>query len=880
MKPVLKFLFFTAALLLGINAHAIPAKKGIVTVTQADGTSIEVLIKGDESGHIYTTPDGRPLEWIDGMLCLSDKTADLLTSRNILPHRKLVDSRAGNLQSGFPGLMPGSAFPLTGSPRALVILVDYADVTMTTDNPHDYFSRMLTQPGFSDYNATGSALDYFTENSRGLFTPQFDVIGPVKLTRNQSYYGANIGPGGADSHPEEMILEACQLVDGEVDFSVYDTDLDGRIDNVFVFYAGRGENDGGGAQTVWPHASNVTNIGEYRFDGVLLDYYACTNEWQGNRPDGIGTFIHEFSHVMGLPDFYATDYTSSFTPGEWSVMDAGAYCNNSRTPPGYSAYERYSLGWLTPAQLSEYSDVTLLPNTFNAAAIANVSETEFYILENRRRTGWDAYIPGEGMLIWHIDYDPEIWYQNTVNNVPTRQRVDLIEADGVLTGNTRSGDAFPGSAGITAYAQGGLDLSDIAEDGDFITFKNATQSTQATVAAPTGLAAHKIDETSFRLAWEAVADTHYFITVAERDNDDETVLDNVYAGHDGQFSITGLQPLTSYAVSLLAVKGLAASALSEPMVVTTADVAWEKRHPNATAATEVANDSFVANWEMWPEADSYILDVYTYVPGATATETLDFSDGTQSLPAGWYASTTSSYNMSSWAGKSAPSLRLGNDGDYIEFTGKDNIESLSFWHRGNGTGNEDLIIVSKQENNEWTEIKSYPITTTTGGATLAVDDIDGNTRGLRITFRRSKGSLAIDDITVSYPGTPVRSSIDGYPVTTQATGSHKVSGLQPGEYFYRIKAVCEGVESLESDEIAVGQSSSAILPVSTVNVIASGLDIHVSGLADGTHCMLLNMLGRCVTSVTAVNTECHLSAPTPGAYILKTGNDINKIILK
>ena len=155
---------------------------------------------------------------------------------------------------------------------------------------------------------------------------------------------------GNDQRPEEMIIEACQMLDDTVDFSEYDRDGDGYIDNVFVFYAGRGEASGGASDTVWPHSWDITAATSvpYVFDGVRLDRYGCSNEWEVDRPDGVGTFVHEFSHVMGLPDLYATKYTGAFTPGAWSAMDYGPYNNDGCTPPLYSAFERYSLGWIEP----------------------------------------------------------------------------------------------------------------------------------------------------------------------------------------------------------------------------------------------------------------------------------------------------------------------------------------------------------------------------------------------------------------------------------------------------------------------------------------------------------------------------------------------------
>ena len=171
-------------------------------------------------------------------------------------------------------------------------------------------------------------------------------------------------------------------------------------------------------------------------DGKLIDRYACSGElsrvWRGGSVKdvitGIGTFVHEFSHVMGLMDHYTTDYNECFTPGAWDVMDQGSYNNDQRTPPLHTAYERFVLGWLNPTVLEDAANITLKPAT-----------------AGKNQTGWDKYIPGHGMLIWHIFYNSSVWWQNGVNNDPDRQRVDIEEADGTQSEATRASDAFPGT---------------------------------------------------------------------------------------------------------------------------------------------------------------------------------------------------------------------------------------------------------------------------------------------------------------------------------------------------------------------------------------------------------------------------------------------------
>lgn len=506
-----------------LQLNAVPAWKGLHTEILPDGSVLKYRQAGDENFHYYVSEDGYPLVRDNGVLYYGKISADGRLEKSIykatsvgkrdaetvafleqidpaammreVKKRKNVSSRKVRRNSAVakavsqgPGLFPGTVFPSMGDQKAIVVLVQYKDVKFKLSDPKDYFTRMLNERGFNDYGGTGSAVDYFEECSGGKFRPQFDVYGPVTLKNNMSYYGGNDAVYDEDEHPEEMAIEACQQLDATVDFSQYDRDGDGYIDNVFIFYAGRGEADGGGDNTVWPHAWNVTSATNtpYVFDGVRLDSYGCTNEWtRDNRPDGVGTFIHEFSHVMGLPDLYSTDYSDAFTPGEWSALDYGPYNNDGCTPPLYGAFERYALGWMSPRVLDAAVDVTLNPIGENEACMIPTSDpNEFFLLENRQQTGWDTYIPGHGMLVWHVLYDSGVWTKNEVNNDENKQYVDIEEADGKQTEATRAGDAFPGTSGKTSFTDTtkpsmktwkgkslNMPLTEISENDGVITFK-------------------------------------------------------------------------------------------------------------------------------------------------------------------------------------------------------------------------------------------------------------------------------------------------------------------------------------------------------------------------------------------------------------------------
>lgn len=519
------------------GAMAIPAKPGLIAYTQPDGSVINFRIIGDEHGHMiysesglllvdnlgtleYAAFDANGFPKASGIIAseegerraralriqsdaqierwaeqLNTVKTERLAMRTLSDLTQEIGTRA--VEDGDDGrLVPlnfarcMSTFPTVGEQKALVILVEYADMGFQYGD-YDYFHRMLNEEGFSDYGSLGSVRDWFIENSEGKFLPEFDVVGPVKLPKERAFYGEN-DMHGNDAHPYDMVIDACNLLDKDVDFSQYDRDGDGKIDNVFLFYAGNGEHDSEEVEAVWPHSWDLSVAipnEKYIFDGVKLDHYACTCEYPNGyeRPDGIGTFVHEFSHVMGLPDLYVTTNSSGFTPGEWSVMDQGPYNNDRLTPPNYSSYEKCALGWIEmqpfKAGLMEIPDLT---DSNVAYALPTDKETEFYFFENRQQHGNDKFLPGHGMLVWHIDYKPSIWALNAVNNTAMHQYVDLIEADNVRSTATRAADSFPGRKNITSFGfdtkpqlaswskqRLAFDLTDIAESDEGLISFNA-----------------------------------------------------------------------------------------------------------------------------------------------------------------------------------------------------------------------------------------------------------------------------------------------------------------------------------------------------------------------------------------------------------------------
>lgn len=465
MKRITLLLTLCAALC-GLNAK--PAYRGPRPAIMHDGTSVQIYHHGDEYFHWTTLEDGT---WVERLADGSYITTTALNDEQISA-RRLSAKR----------YMPRAthkAYPVNIAPRGLVILVSFKDLAFGTSRVT--IDSMMNGKNFSRsysytengkvYNimAQGSAWQYFHDVSMGQYSPKFDVVGPVKISQNMKYYGANDNSGN-DLRAEAMIQEACKLANSQcgVDFSQYDNDNDGQVDFVYVVYAGYGEADTDDENTVWPHSYCLSQAGyNLTLNGKKIDLYACSSELNGSsqRYDGIGTFCHEFSHVMGLPDLY-TNVSRHKTLGAWDILDYGPYNNNGNTPPSYSAYERFFVGWLTPELLTEAKQVRLenLTTGNKACLISTTNQhnlqgndpdpTSFYLLENRQQTGWDTYIPGHGLMLTKIDYSYDSWEGNTVNDKKTAMGVDIIEADGKTAYsyyNGKPGDLFP--AGATEYTK-------------------------------------------------------------------------------------------------------------------------------------------------------------------------------------------------------------------------------------------------------------------------------------------------------------------------------------------------------------------------------------------------------------------------------------------
>ncbi len=472
MPHFLKSLYLWAVItLFSLCAYSVPAKKVLRTLTLQDGSTVEVTLQGDETMHFYTSQDG-------GMFLLdqdgigqpvhNDSLLGEWTKRNNV--RNMNRTRGRSMTRS---LSASNDFvnPIIGTRRGLVILADFPDFPFK--HSHKDMDNFFNQVGYSGYLNYGSVHDYFHSQSYGLFDLEFDVIGPVTMSHNMSYYGGN-DYYGEDLRPATMIIEACRMADNlGVDFSQYDWDENGWVDQVFVVYAGYGENQGASENSIWPHEWTLSEARDYGdgtgklvMDGVKINNYVCSNELQGisgSNLDGIGSVCHEFSHCLGFPDFYDTN-GSAFGMDCWSIMDYGCYNgeskNASTTPADFTSFERMCCGWLTPQVLDEPCVVTNMPPLDEqpcAYILYNEAyPSEFYMLENRQCVGWDKWGFGHGLLILHVDYSANEWSNNTVNTVANHQRMTIIPADNQFKSGKNvssfdlAGDPWPGTSGNTA----------------------------------------------------------------------------------------------------------------------------------------------------------------------------------------------------------------------------------------------------------------------------------------------------------------------------------------------------------------------------------------------------------------------------------------------
>lgn len=464
------YLMLSMLFAFGAAANAVPAKKLQKVITLTNGTQVSVELRGDEylswwegtDGTAYrATADENVFEAFD---LEAQKPAAAARRARTEQGRVARLARVKNSLKGVDDKMRGLGgdhITYKGVKKGLVVLVDFKNKKFADGHDLEYYKNVINGKDFSDEEEgyVGSVRDYFLAQSNGQFELDFDVVGPVTMSKNYGYYG-NDGAYQKDEKVYEMIKEACDGIQDKVNLKDYDWDGDGEADQVFFLYAGLGQASGGSAGTVWPHESELRYwpCGVLSYSTGKINTYACANELQPETQGssryisaGIGTICHEFSHCLGFADMYDTTGGGGYGMSVFDVMDQGSYNGNGFVPCNYTAFERIYAGWveaielIDPATVKDMKSVSDYGRPFIMYNYKNTNE--YFLMENRQNTGWDKGLYGSnGLLIVHVNYVPSRWANNSVNSSAEKiQCCTVVNADGSRENTQYSlqGDLYP-----------------------------------------------------------------------------------------------------------------------------------------------------------------------------------------------------------------------------------------------------------------------------------------------------------------------------------------------------------------------------------------------------------------------------------------------------
>ena len=624
-----------------LTTMAIPARRATKTVKQSDGTTLVIQLVGDESFHYYRTTDGIPLvREANGDYSYAILNEEgLFESTRIIAHNaaerrseeaaKISAIRDGGLDIKISKIAAARAQRYDAPRRRArtiepfgvinipVILVQFSDYEFTFEqgDVNDLFNATdYTGPANPFTGSTpGSLRQYYISQSDSAFTPNFVVSSIVTLDKPMSYYGGN-NYKDEDKNPQQMIIDACLKLEGEMDFSIFDNDGDGEVEFLYCLYAGYSEAAGADEETIWPHQWYLSSQkGAIYVDGVKIDCYACSSELSLNADyadnygvnlTGIGSCCHEFSHCLGLPDFYDTkNDTPAFGMDYWDIMDYGCYNAEGYVPVGYSAYERDFMGWRKLPVLDTKGDYTLEALTAGGHGYKIMNENnynEYYILENRQQEGWDRYIFNSGMVITHVDYESSAWRYNTVNVDKNHQRYTIIPADGKTTTYYEAtsaaeyreglqGDIWPGitnnteltdesTPAATVFKGGymGKPITNIKEENGIVSFSFMKNTPET----PANVQILDITDEGFTVLWDAVENAKKYsielykltegIGTTETIDGKEYIVEEVSTVTTAtpKYVFSGLEGSTMYRIRVSAVDGDKVSDPSEFVYVT------------------------------------------------------------------------------------------------------------------------------------------------------------------------------------------------------------------------------------------------------------------------------------------------------------------------
>jgi M6 family metalloprotease-like protein len=480
-------LLFLLAISLFQTGFSSPAYPKRVKFTQPDGSTITITLKGDEHNKWAVTSDGYTLlsnskgffEYAindnRGYLIPSGVVAKDIDKRTTEDKEILSKTKKGLFYSKEQLQMLKSiraikakeaqkSFPTTGNRKLICILMGFKDKAFTKTQAD--FNNLFNQTNYTTNGATGSVKDYYLENSYNQFNLTVTVAGPYTASQNMSYYGAN-DSDGYDVKPDVLVTEAVTAADADVNFADFDNDNDGNVDGVYVIYAGYGEEAGAPTNTIWAHAWEIP---AKTCDGKIITSYSCSSELSGTSGTtmtSIGVICHEFGHVLGAPDYYDTDYETGGQyegTGEWDLMASGSWNNDGITPAHHNAYTKTMIyGWGVATTLTDGTSITIPSSKTNSSAFYRINTAttdEFYLIENRQQTGFDAYAPGHGLIIYHVSKDIVSHFDNNDINAKAPQLMYPVCASATTNpgstattyGNINSGGCpFPGSSNKTSF---------------------------------------------------------------------------------------------------------------------------------------------------------------------------------------------------------------------------------------------------------------------------------------------------------------------------------------------------------------------------------------------------------------------------------------------
>jgi len=854
------FLFVTAA----IAAPVIPSAN-IKSVSTKDSTALI----GDESGCFYINSDG-----------------------NIIGNYKFPKTKIASKRT----------YPTSGDVKTLVLLVEFADMDFSGlgNNVQEKFENLFNQPGYSFRGEKGSVRDYFQYQSNNQFNPDFVVHGPIKLNQNYSYYGADIEY--IDDNIQQLMIDACIAVDEEIDFSEYDTNNDGEVDNVIIIYAGGNQNENlSNSNYIWPQQSNVGTQNKV-LDGVKLSSFMCVGSMSKNLETitSIGTICHEFSHVLGLPDLYTTNGVTAYTPQYWSLMDLGFSLGSGTRPVNMTVYERYALGWLNPIELNTPANIQLPSIANNVGYIIKTEkENEYYLLENRQLSGWDSDLKGHGMLIWHICYDEAAWKENRVNNDPVFQRVDLVEANGKNAGPIT--EPFPGYSANRRFTDEttpsmiswdkvrlNKPITGIREENGNIFFKfigGIPIDKEVIVNDAKNIEAH-----SFFISWNLLDEADGYIVDVyqkEADGSKKYIYDSaIFTKESNSSTIPNLQSETTYYVVVRAIINNEETKDSREVVATTVSLPFVDRTPIVNEATGITNTAFVANWESLPDVDSYEITVIRREYQRAYYDSLKFDDGLMvNFPNDWATNSDQASTEIGFYGESAPAIVYTLNGHFVRSPMYlRELAGVSFWIKPLNTNENDYLTVQLFSRIWFEALRIRPTNPEGEIITIPHEMLAGTVQIAFVYDKKSidpNSKIILDDFKVTYGNKMLPFSTD---YTDYNVGNHtsfELTGFEPEkEYSYTIVAIKGTERSQVSKEMIVK------LPLTTPTDVTS--PIKESNYYLINNCLFIRDTTDAFVQIWSLTGQNIFTGKIgangktlpSGVYILKIGEQIDKIWLK